>query len=47
VRLQRSLRLAMVYVTHDRDDATALADSIVEMRDGRIVSVSGARRKDR
>jgi iron(III) transport system ATP-binding protein len=47
VRLQRSLRLAMVYVTHDRDDARALADSIVEMRDGRIVSVSGARRKDR
>lgn len=47
VRLQRSLRLPMVYVTHDRDDATALADSIVEMRDGRIVSVSGARRRDR
>jgi ABC-type Fe3+/spermidine/putrescine transport system ATPase subunit len=46
-RLQRSLRLAMIYVSHDRDDATALADSIVEMRDGRIVSITGAMRKDR
>ena len=43
-RLQRSLRLAMIYVTHDRDDATALADSIVEMRDGRVVSIGGGTR---
>ncbi len=39
-RLQRSLGLTMVYVTHDRDDAGTLADSIVEMRSGRIVSVT-------
>jgi ABC-type Fe3+/spermidine/putrescine transport system ATPase subunit len=40
VRLQRTLQLTAVYVTHDRQDAAALADSIVEMRAGRIVSVS-------
>jgi ABC-type Fe3+/spermidine/putrescine transport system ATPase subunit len=41
-RLQRSLQLTTVYVTHDRDDAGALADIIVEMRAGRIVSAAGA-----
>jgi ABC-type sugar transport system ATPase subunit len=30
----------MVYVTHDRHDAAALADDVVEMRAGRIVSTS-------
>lgn len=39
-RLQRSLKLTTVYVTHDREDASALADCVVEMRAGRIVSVS-------
>ena len=39
-RLQRDLGVTMVYVTHDRDDAAALADAVVEMRAGRIVSVS-------
>jgi ABC-type Fe3+/spermidine/putrescine transport system ATPase subunit len=38
-RLQRDLRVTMVYVTHDTDDAAALADDVVEMRAGRIVSV--------
>ncbi len=42
-RLQRRLQLTTVYVTHDREDATALADSLVEMRGGRIVSISGSR----
>ncbi len=37
-RLQRDVRVTMVYVTHDRDDAAALADSVIEMRAGRIVS---------
>jgi ABC-type Fe3+/spermidine/putrescine transport system ATPase subunit len=36
-RLQRALHLTSVLVTHDRDDATALADRIVEMRQGRAV----------
>jgi ABC-type Fe3+/spermidine/putrescine transport system ATPase subunit len=39
-RLQHDLRVTMVYVTHDTDDAAALADDVVEMRAGRIVSVS-------
>jgi ABC-type sugar transport system ATPase subunit len=47
-RLQRALQLTAVYVTHDRQDAAALADSIVEMRAGRIVSISseGGNRHD-
>lgn len=40
-RLQRALMLTMIYVTHDREDATALADHVVEMRAGRIVTFHG------
>lgn len=40
-RLQQTLALTMVYVTHDREDASALADDVVEMRTGRIVAVHG------
>jgi ABC-type Fe3+/spermidine/putrescine transport system ATPase subunit len=48
-RLQHSLTLTMVYVTHDREDAVALADHIVEMRAGRIHAVHGEqnRRQER
>jgi ABC-type Fe3+/spermidine/putrescine transport system ATPase subunit len=35
--LQRTLGITAVYVTHDRDDATALGGRIVRMREGRIV----------
>jgi ABC-type Fe3+/spermidine/putrescine transport system ATPase subunit len=45
-RLQRALQLTTVYVTHDREDAAALADSVVEMRGGRVVSVSNTKRKE-
>ncbi len=45
-RLQRDLQLTTVYVTHDREDASALADSVVEMRAGRVVSISNTTRKD-
>ena len=45
-RLQRNLQLTTVYVTHDREDASALADSIVEMRAGRIVSTSETNRRE-
>ena len=45
-RLQRDLRVTMVYVTHDTDDAAALADDVVEMRAGRIVSVSARTRNE-
>lgn len=37
--MQRALDLTTIYVTHDREDAAALADRIVEMREGRIVAV--------
>jgi ABC-type Fe3+/spermidine/putrescine transport system ATPase subunit len=45
-RLQRTLHLTTVYVTHDREDASALADSIVEMRAGRIVSITETKRNE-
>ena len=45
-RLQHTLKLTTVYVTHDREDASALADSIVEMRAGRIVSITETKRKE-
>ena len=45
--LQRALRLTTVYVTHDREDARALADRIVEMRHGRIVAVHETERRER
>ena len=45
-RLQRTLHVTTVYVTHDQGDAAALADCIIEMRAGRIVSVSDTKRKE-
>ena len=45
-RLQRDLLVTMGYVTHDREDAVALADRVVEMCAGRIVSVSEMTRKE-
>jgi len=38
LHLQRTLGLTSVCVTHDRDDAVALADWIVEMRSGRVTA---------
>jgi iron(III) transport system ATP-binding protein len=48
-RVQRELRLTMVYVTHDREDAAALADAVVEMRAGQILSTrrTGTRARER
>lgn len=37
-RLHRALHLTSIYVTHDREDAAALADRIVEIREGRKVA---------
>jgi iron(III) transport system ATP-binding protein len=45
-RLQRTLALTTVYVTHDREDAAVLADRVIEMRAGRIVAVTEARRTE-
>jgi iron(III) transport system ATP-binding protein len=39
-QLQRALNTTMVYVTHDHSDASALADQIVEMRAGRVTSIT-------
>lgn len=45
-RLQRTLALTTVYVTHDRDDAAVLADRVIEMRAGRIVAATDTRRME-
>ena len=45
-RIQRTLELTTVYVTHDRDDAAVLADRVIEMRAGRIVAGTDNRRKE-
>ena len=37
--LRRALQLTTIYVTHDREDALALADRVVTMRDGRIDAI--------
>ena len=44
--LQRKLQLTSIYVTHDPGDAAALADSIVEMRAGRVVSVRSVKGRE-
>jgi ABC-type Fe3+/spermidine/putrescine transport system ATPase subunit len=46
VRLQRAMRIAAIYVSHDREDAATLADRVFEMRDGRIVSTGQGVRKE-
>ena len=47
-RLRRTLCLAMVYVTHDMEDAATLADRVIEMRAGHIVAITdGPRRSER
>lgn len=46
VRLQRTLTLTMIYVTHDREDTTALADRVIEMQAGRIVAISEKRGRE-
>ena len=45
-RLQRALSVTMVYVTHDTEDVAVLADRVVEMRAGHIVSISKSQDKE-
>jgi ABC-type Fe3+/spermidine/putrescine transport system ATPase subunit len=45
-RLQRTLSLTMVYVTHDMEDTAALADRVIEMRAGQIVSITDGHHRD-
>jgi ABC-type sugar transport system ATPase subunit len=44
--LRRTLGMTMVYVTHDRTDAEVLADKLVEMRAGRVTSVTTVERRE-
>ena len=39
MRLHDGLHLSTVYVTHDRDDAVALGDRVVQMRAGCIIDI--------
>ena len=41
-RIQQSLGITSIYVTHDQDEAMALSDRIVVMLDGRIQQVDSA-----
>jgi len=40
IRLQRMLKKTIVFITHDFEEATKLADRIAIMKDGRIVQLS-------
>jgi ABC-type Fe3+/spermidine/putrescine transport system ATPase subunit len=45
--MQRASKVTAIYVTHDREDAAVLADCVIEMRAGRIVSSSTRAREER
>jgi ABC-type Fe3+/spermidine/putrescine transport system ATPase subunit len=45
-RLRQALDVTTIYVTHDREDAAVLADRVVEMRAGRVVSVGMSTKKE-
>ena len=45
LHLHRALHVTTVYVTHNREDAAVLADYVIEMRAGRIASISGAQKE--
>jgi ABC-type Fe3+/spermidine/putrescine transport system ATPase subunit len=45
-RIQRTLGLTTIYVTHDREDASVLADRVIEIRAGRIVAATENRRTE-
>jgi ABC-type Fe3+/spermidine/putrescine transport system ATPase subunit len=46
-RLQRSLHLTSIYVTHDREDATFLADRVIQKQGGRVVDARAADGKEK
>ena len=45
-KLQRTLHVTTVYVTHDQEDVDVLADRVIEMRAGRIVSLSDTQKRE-
>ncbi len=42
-RMQRAARVTSIYVTHDQDEALALADRLAVVRDGRVVALGNPR----
>ncbi len=42
-RIQKSLKVTTIYVTHDQREAMALADRIVVMKDGRVLQSGSPR----
>jgi iron(III) transport system ATP-binding protein len=47
LNMQRASRVTAVYVTHDREDAAVLADCVIEMRAGRILSSNRKPKEER
>jgi ABC-type Fe3+/spermidine/putrescine transport system ATPase subunit len=47
LNMQRASRVTAVYVTHDREDAAVLADCVIEMRAGRVLSNSRKPKEER
>jgi len=45
-RLRRSLHVTSICVTHDREDAAALADRVIQMHAGRVVDAGAADGKE-
>jgi ABC-type Fe3+/spermidine/putrescine transport system ATPase subunit len=45
-RLRQELAVTTLCVTHDREDAAVLADRVIEMGTGRIISASETRRRE-
>jgi ABC-type Fe3+/spermidine/putrescine transport system ATPase subunit len=45
-RIQQTLGVTTIYVTHDREDAAVLADRVIEMQAGRIIAATRNRRTE-
>jgi ABC-type Fe3+/spermidine/putrescine transport system ATPase subunit len=45
-RLQRDLAVTTLYVTHDREDAAVLADRVIEMKAGQVISTHQTSRRE-
>lgn len=43
-QLTRRVKVTAMYVTHDRDDAAAVGERVVQMRDGRIIEIHETRK---
>jgi molybdate transport system ATP-binding protein len=41
IRVRDELRVPMLYVTHDRNEVTALCDEVLQMKSGKIVPTKG------